>query len=251
MARDREERYPSAAEFGRALERWLITEKAGVADNDVALTLKGALGDHIDGIRQKIDAAITAIESGAAETLPSPDEEPVTVIAPSATPQGGRTLGGAALTDITEKRLVPERRNTFLLGVGFAAVAVLAFLGIGKLTNHDLTAKSAGPAATVPPTAAPSASPPAVTSATAAATAAPTLPANDASTVATAETSASAAPSVTTRGPGGRRYVVKQPVTTTVTTPVPPASTVHPGDVQPPPKKRTRVLDDENPFATE
>src|SRR6185369_2807198 len=70
MARDRDERYPSAAEFGRALERWLITEKAGVADTDVALTLKTALGDHIEGIRQKIDHAITAIETGVAESLP-------------------------------------------------------------------------------------------------------------------------------------------------------------------------------------
>ena len=255
MARDREERYPSAAEFGRALERWLITEKAGVSDSDVAVTLKGALGDHIDGIRQKIDAAITAIESGVPESLPPPDEEPVTLIAPSGTPQGGRTLGGAALTDITEKRLRPERRNSFLWGVGvaLAAGAVLAYLGLGKFTNHEPTAKSAEPAATAlpttPPTAPPAATAPSSPSAAASAT---TPPANDASTVATAEPSASTSQPATTRNYGGRRPVgVKQPVTTTVTTPVPAASTVHSGDVQPPPKKKTRVLDDENPFATE
>ena len=247
MARDRDERYPSAAEFGRALERWLITEKAGVSDSDVALALKGALGDHVEGLKKKIDAAITAIETGVAESLPPPDEEPVTLIAPSATPQGGRTLGGAALADITEKRLRPERRYSFFVGIGVAVAALLAFLGIGKLTNHDRTVKSAEPAATAPPTAPPTAPAATIPAAPSSAATTVTPPANDASTVATAEPAPSGTPTATsTRNTGFRRPITtRQPVT--VTTPIPPASTVHTGDVQPP-KKKTRVLDDENPF---
>jgi serine/threonine protein kinase len=249
MARDREERYPSAAEFGRALERWLITEKAGVADTDVAMTLKNALGDHVEGIRQKIDAAITAIETGVPESLPPPDDEPVTLIAPSGTPQGGRTLGGAALADITETRLRPERRNTLLLAAAVAVAASLALFGLGKLTTREPTAKPAEPAATALPATAPATTPPPPS---ATATAAP--PANDASAslTATAEPSASAAPTATTRTPGTHRVFTRQPATTTVTpTPIPAASAAHPGDVQTPPKRKTRVLDNENPFGAE
>jgi serine/threonine-protein kinase len=251
MARDRDERYPSAAEFGRALERWLITEKAGVADTDVALTLKSALGDHIEGIRQKIDKAITAIETGVAESLPPPDDEPVTVVGPSATPQGGRTLGGAALADITEKRLRPDRRNTLLVVLGIAAVGLLGFLAFGKLTTHELPAKSAVPVAEKPPvsTATPAATSPlagstSTASTSDAATAPPASVEPQASTNATATTSL--------RNPGGRRpTIVKQPVPTTVTTPIPAASTVHPGDVSTPPRKKPRTLDAENPFGSQ
>jgi len=249
MARDREERYPSAAEFGRALERWLITEKAGISDVDVAQALNGALGDHIDGLRQKIDSAITAIETGVADSLPPPDEEPVTLIAPSATPQGGRTLGGAALTDITEKRLRPDRRNGFLVGIGVAVAAALAFVGVGKLRNHEATVKSSEPAATAPPTAPAATTPALAPSATTPATVTPPLA--DASTLTTSEPSASAAPSTNPRAPGYRRPITRQPVTTTVTTPIPVTAPTHPGDVQPPPKKKTRVLDDENPFGAQ
>jgi len=170
------------------------------------------------------------------------------LIAPSATPQGGRTLGGAALTDITEKRLRPERRTALTVGVGVLVAALLAFLAIGKLTAHDPIAKSAeppptsAPAATLPPTAVPTATPPATTGDASTSTAPPTT---------AVEPPTSATPTATsTRTPGTRRPIgPRQPVTTTVTTPIP--SAAHTGDVTTPPKKKTRVLDNENPLATE
>jgi serine/threonine-protein kinase len=250
MARNRDERYPTAAEFGRALERWLIAEKANVTDADVAQALRGSLGEHIQGIHQKIDQAITAIERGVPESLPPPDEEPVTLIAaPSATPPGGRTLGGAALTDITERRTAPERRTALWVGVAVLVAAAAGVFGVTKFGGHNLIAKSAEPK---PPVTAPATTALPAVGTTVATVAPPATTPPDASTPpATSAASASATATSPVHGTF-RRPVVKQTATTaTAVTPTPPASASHPFDVGTPPKKKQRVLDAENPFANQ
>jgi len=245
MERDREQRYPSAAEFGRALERWLISEKATVTDADVAAALRTAMGDHIDALHKKIETAITAIETGKADSLPPPEDEPVTLIGPSATPQGGRTLGGASLPDVEAKR---ARSGLALAGLGVLAAAAAAALFVfgrpapvkpPEPVTHE---KPSATATTTPGTVGtPAGIPSSTTEPTNTATTAPSASAEP-------ETRPSAGPSA--RPSGRHPLIVKTPVTPTATaTPTNTATTtVHPVDSARPVKK-PRSLDNENPFA--
>jgi serine/threonine protein kinase len=253
MERDREARYPSAAEFGRALERWLIAEKATVTDVDIANTLRSAMGDHVDKLREKIEIAITAIESGKADSLPPPpDDEPLTLVAAaSATPQGGRTLGGASLPDIETKR----SRSGLLLVIGglAAAVAVGAVLftsrsnqpPVSKLPEPVATEKPPGPVDTA-----------ATTQAAGATVAAPVSTGDAAPDTSTAEPAGSVAP--LTLRPGNWRRNPRSPapatsaaVTTATPAPVEKAP-ANPNGARPldgQPTRKQRVLDADNPFA--
>lgn len=249
MERDREQRYPSAAEFGRALERWLMSEKATVTDVDIATALRAALGDHIEALHQKIETAITAIETGKADSLPPPEDEPVTLVGQSATPQGGRTLGGASLPDVEKKR---GRSGLAIAGLGvLAAAAAGAFFAFGR--PGPAPAKSAEPvthAAPVEPSATATTgtvgSPANVPSASA-------EPQTSATPSATATTEPEAKPSATsaTRPWTHHPTAVHTPVApTTAATPTNTGTTtVHPADSARPVKK-PRSLDNENPFSS-
>jgi serine/threonine-protein kinase len=252
MERDREARYPSAAEFGRALERWLIAEKATVTDADIATALRNAMGDHVDKLREKIETAITAIESGKADSLPPPpDDEPVTLVGAMSTPQGGRTLGGAALPDLETKR----SRSGLLLVIGglAAAVAVGAVLFTSRSNQPPLTPGPESVATNKPVDPSSTAQ-----GFTAGANVATPVPSNDAAPEAsvTAEPEASVAP-LTLRP--GRRFVrtpsptpaaSSTPSTTTTTTSAhtPSPTGARPLD-GPTPVRKQRVLDADNPFA--
>jgi serine/threonine-protein kinase len=250
MERDREQRYPSAAEFGRALERWLISEKATVTDADVAAALRGALAEHIDTLHSKIENAITAIESGKADSLPPPEDEPVTIAKGYATPQGGRTLGGASLPDVELKR---SRSGVVLGAVGAAAaLAVAAFFVFGRPAPAPVPDKPADPIARERAT-----EPPATTTATsgvaAAATATPVATSEPtvAPSAATQAAPKSSAPTGNAR-PGHRplRTPGPSPTANTTATATSGTTTVHPADTSHPTKKQ-RPLDTENPFAPE
>jgi eukaryotic-like serine/threonine-protein kinase len=249
MERDREARYPSAAEFGRALERWLIAEKATVTDADVAAALRSAMGDHVDKLREKIETAITAIESGKADSLPPPpDEEPLTLVQAMATPQGGRTLGGASLPDIETKR----SRSGLLLVIGglAAAIAVGAVLFTGR-SNEPPVSKLPDPVATSKTTE--PATPPFTAGATVATPVSTGDPAPEAGV--SAEPAASITP-LTLRPGVGRRNpraptpgptaATGAPTTTTTSTPNPTGARPLDG---PTPVRKQRVLDADNPFA--
>jgi serine/threonine-protein kinase len=249
MERDRDARYPSAAEFGRALERWLIAEKATVTDADVATALREAMGDHVDALHQKIEVAITAIESGKADSLPPPpDDEPVTLLVASATPQGGRTLGGASLPDLETKK----NRSGVLLAVGglAAAAAIAAVVFTGRTPEEPAKRPEPLPTTTPATSAAPT-----VTIGTNTPPAVPSDAAPEATT--TAEPIASVAP-ITLR-PGIRRPNVRtpNPTTTSATTTAAPVTTTAPtavNGVKPldgmPHVKKQRVLDADNPFSS-
>jgi serine/threonine-protein kinase len=245
MERDREQRYPSAAEFGRALERWLISEKATVTDADVATTLRTSLGEHIEGLHAKIEKAILAIESGKADSLPPPEEEPVTLIAPSATPQGGRTLGGASLPEVQTKR----NRSGILLAIGgvVAAAAAAMFAVIGR--PGPVPEKSAEPVAHQKPPE-PSAIAPSFAAGATVAPVASTEPAvvpTPSATDSTA-TKASAAPASTRAGTHHPTHAASTATVAPTATSTSGATTVHPAETAHPVKK-PRSLDSENPFA--
>jgi serine/threonine-protein kinase len=247
MERDREQRYPSAAEFGRALERWLIAEKATVTDADVAGALRRALGEHIDGLHTKIEKAILAIESGKADSLPPPEDEPVTLVGPSATPQGGRTLAGASLPDVEAKR----SRSGVVLAVGgvLAAAAAAVFFMSGKPASSTGPDRSADPVAHQKP---PEPNTTTTSGFTAGATVTPVastepnvVPLGTASEQPL--TKPSAAPASTR--PGNRRPITPHAAATATATAssTSGATTVHPADTSHPVKK-PRSLDNENPF---
>jgi serine/threonine protein kinase len=255
MERDREQRYPSAAEFGRALERWLIAEKATVTDADVATALRSVLGDHVQGLRDKIETAITAIESGKADSLPPPEDEPITLVGPSATPQGGRTLGGASLPDLQAKR----GRSGIALAIGLVlgAAALAGVLVVGRSGAPPV--KSAEPTALDKPTPPGVTTPPGFT--VGATTPAPATSAETGSEAPSASSEPTPSVAPITLRPGRRPgRAPAQAATSNNAAPTNPtgpssptlkenaAAAARPLD-GPHPARKPRSLDNENPFA--
>jgi serine/threonine-protein kinase len=238
MERDRENRYATAAEFNRALEGWLLTEKAMVTERDVAASLKTAVGGRLADISRAIDNAVTAVESGQRPRDTMSDEPRST--SPSG---GGKTLAGAALPESAH----PARSPKLAIGLGVAALAagVAIFFGTRGSTETP-------PSPTPTPSQAAAVAPPPV------ATPAPPepAPAPVVSTSSAPVTSAEEVRTTTTRPRGGVRapVVVRQP---TAAQPAPPPPT-QPATAAPPPpragelppvQKKIRTLDPDNPFA--
>jgi eukaryotic-like serine/threonine-protein kinase len=239
MERERDARFATAEEFGRALERFLLQEKAMVADTRVAELVKSTLADSISARTASIARAIQDIEEE--KTRPRlPSSPGVDAPPPPASPEGSSprvaavpggnpadpTLSGTSLGDFRPKR---SSRVVVLAMGGALAIG----LGVFALTRPPPAAEVApsttAPALTSPvvPDVPPSGAPPVPTSA----------PVPEAST-----TPAPPASVATTPVKPGR----KPPV---VTKPTPVVTTAKPVESAPRPGRPIRTLDADNPFA--
>jgi serine/threonine-protein kinase len=232
MERDREARFATAEELGRALERFLLAEKAMVSDARVAELVKKTLSDSIAQRSSAIAEAIREIEEektrprlpsapGTDAAAPADARSPKAA-APLATP-ADPTLSGTSLTGPQPKR---SQRVVLLAAAGALAVGV----GVFALTRPSPVSDVAPPAtapAVMPalPEAPSSATPAAVT----------TTPIPEAS--ATPVASASVAPPVRTY----RKPAVPSKAPPVVTTAKPPEPAQRPG-------RPVRTLDVDNPF---
>jgi eukaryotic-like serine/threonine-protein kinase len=237
MERDRDNRYETAAEFNRALEGWLLTEKAVVTERDVANLLKTAVGGRLADVTRAIESALTDIESGH-RPRDSMSGEPVSNTSPSG---GSKTLAGAALPESAH----PQRPPRLAIAVGGLAIAA----GVAIfLSTREETATPPGPSPTASQPAAAIAPPPE-----------PIKPPEPKS----AEPVTSAAPvpsadvaTTSTRPRGRPTWPARQPTqpaaptTPAAPTPPTPATTPTPraGEL-PPVVKKVRTLDPDNPFA--
>jgi eukaryotic-like serine/threonine-protein kinase len=233
MARERDERFATAEEFGRALERFLLSEKAMVSDARVAELVKATLADSISRRSTAIADAIRAIEDektrptlGSSPSIESPAPPAPEVMSPPAIGPSGPTLSGTSLAGLR-----PSRSSRVVVLAAGAALAVGA--GVFALTRPSPTPGAASvtpvPAVTAPPTTpdgTPSAAPPTTASA----------PVPDA----TAPPHASATTVATT---GKRPPFVRKPP------PPPAASAPKPVETAKPPGRPIRTLDADNPFA--
>jgi serine/threonine-protein kinase len=232
MARDREARFATAEELGRALERFLLTEKAMVSDTRVADLVKKTLAEAIAGRSAAVAGAIQAIEDekarprlpSAAEGVPAPTDEisPKVAAAPA-----DPTLSGTSLTGYQPKR----SQRVVLLAVGGALALGAAVFALTRPPSTPDVPKAATLPAVPPPVTPESPSavvPPADTSAPPSGSAA--APVAPASVVAPVKT--------------GR----KPPVG--VKPPPPVLTTAKPVETAPKPGRPIRTLDEDNPFAT-
>jgi eukaryotic-like serine/threonine-protein kinase len=235
MARDREARFATAEELGRALERFLLTEKAMVSDSRVADLVRKTLADAIARRSSAIAEAIQTIEDEKTRTrLGSSDEvdpgEPLTEVrAPKATapvvPNAtDPTLSGTSLTGPQPKR----SQRVLLVAVGGA----LAFgAAVFALTRPPATSE-VPPAPTVPAVAPPAPPEP------------PRPVAPDDTREPPPQPSAVTAPSATVTAPV--RTWRKPPV---AVKPPPAVTSAKPVESTPRPGRPVRTLDEDNPFA--
>jgi eukaryotic-like serine/threonine-protein kinase len=230
MERDRENRYATAAEFNRALEGWLLTEKAMVTEREIAAALKTAVGGRLAEVARAIENAVTAIESGQRPRDTMTNET-------SASPSGGKTLAGAALPE----GALPARSPKLAIAIGGIAIAAGAAIYFGTRSPAE------------PP---PSPSP--TPSQAAAITPPPEAP-KSAEQPARPIESASATPAATLELPSATVRPVRRPVAPVRPSGPQPAPVVNPeptptpqptraGEL-PPVVKKVRTLDADNPFA--
>jgi serine/threonine-protein kinase len=142
LERDADLRYQSTEEMGRALQMWLATERAMVADTDIANLVSSALGERVAARARSVEAALVAIDSPE-ETLPEPP--------PAA---GAETLSGSAASTLSGNQLPrPPRKAlwTALAGsaVALSVVAALASRG-GQTPTAPPPTASVSPAITEP-----------------------------------------------------------------------------------------------------
>lgn len=242
MERDRDARYATAEELGRALEKFLVAEKAMVSDTRVADLVKKTLAESIASRSNAISEAIQAIEDEKTRvrqpSVPGVEGSVATAMPSAAKPApapasvADPTLSGTSLTGQLPKR---SQRVVMLALGGAVAVGVAAF----ALTRPSPAPEAPPSPAIAPPTVSappltpeppPSVTPPVEASA----------PVPPASASAPAPPVSAAAPVKTPRRPP---VVVKPPP--------PPVVTAQPKPVEsaPKPGRPVRTLDEDNPFA--
>lgn len=142
LERDADLRYQSTEEMGRALQMWLATERAMVADSDIADLVSSALGERVAERARAVEAALTAIDSPE-QPAPEPPR-----------PAGAETLSGSAASTLPGNQLQRAPRKamwTALAGgaVALSVVAALASRGTPTPTPTSPTA-SVSPAISEP-----------------------------------------------------------------------------------------------------
>jgi serine/threonine protein kinase len=229
MARDREDRFATAEEFGRALEKFLLTEKAMVADTRVAELVKKTLADSIVRRSNQIAEAIQSIEDE--KTRPRPSASPDAASLPSRSPPKAiatPTVTDPTLSGTSLSGQLPRRKSRALaLGAGGALALGAAVFALTRPPSA--------------PDVAPSTTAPAVTS-----TVAPEPPrsAPIETSAPVTVTSATPEPSASVVGkvkPGRKPPVVAKPPASAV-------STAKPVESAPKPGRPVRTLDEDNPF---
>ena len=237
MERDRDNRYATAAEFNRALEGWLLSEKAVVTERDVANALKVAVGKRLSDLSRAIENAVVAIESGQ---RPRDSLGGETAMSASGS---GRTLGGSALPESVQASRSPK----LAIALGGFAIAAGAAVYFGTRSQPGavvsppptISSQSAAIAAPLPEHSKPTEAPP-IESASATPAASVEIP----------SATPAATPRVRPRGGGPVRQAPATPQPATgPTTPAQPATAPpRPGEM-PPVVKKIRTLDADNPFA--
>jgi serine/threonine protein kinase len=239
MARDREARFATAEELGRALERFLLTEKAMVSDARIADLVKKTLSDSIarrssaiaeaiqfvedERTRVRVQAAAGADAAAAEASSPKPPGPPPPVPVDP-------TLSGTSLTGLRPKR----SQRVVLVAAGSALALGAAVFALTR-----------------PPTV-----PEVPTAGTVVAPAPPSVPEPPPSAKSVDNDTPPPAPSATPQPPGSVVAPVKPPrkppVVTkppSVTKPPVVVTTTKPVESAPRPGKPIRTLDEDNPFA--
>jgi serine/threonine protein kinase len=239
MERDRDARYQTSEELSRALDGWLMTEKAMVSDGSIAAVLKTALGERLSKRQQKIEAAIHAIDTGARAPQDSLVEVVSTSESGSVMPQGPKTLAGAALPEASQAKRSPK----VLIGVAAAA----ALLGLAFLLTRNPATPAGGPSAGATATGLTNPEPPKPT----AMVPTPSAPAEltpAATTAPTPSVGVSATTSARLNTPRVRPAALPKPPVTSATTTAPTSPPPKSGELPPVIRKPPRTLDAENPF---
>lgn len=154
LERDADARYQTAEEMGRALQMWLASEMAMVADSDMAELVRTALGERIAERARAVESALTAIEAPASEP-PPPEQKPAV-----------ETLSGSAASTLPGNQLPRPRKALWAGLAGTAAVLsfVAAFAGRSNPpVANPIASATPGPqpasAASAPPIVAPAKAP--------------------------------------------------------------------------------------------
>ena len=239
MERDRDARYQTSEELSRALDGWLMSEKAMVSDGSVAAVLKTALGERLAKRQGKIDAAIHAIDTGARAPQDSMVEPNSTTESGSLMPQAAKTLAGAALPEASQAK----RSSKVLIGVAAAG----ALLGLAFLLTRG-PAPAGGPTAGATSNTLTTAEPPRPTAVpTPSVPVAELTPATTTTPAPSTEPSTSASARLNT--PRVRPTAMPKPTVTTATTTTPTPTAPRAGELPPVIRRPPRTLDADNPFA--
>ncbi len=239
MSREREERFATAEELGRALERFLLLEKKIVSDGQISELVRRTLSEPIARRTSNIASAAEAIDNpmadpldGASPLLTTKDTDVTDPVIRTAASAIQPTLSGATLPGPTARRAP----RALFIGIG-AALAVA--LGALALVRREPRTEPGEPASAAQTTAASS---PAQTSVEPAPVA-PLSPVASVAPVAAPSASATLAPSPSATARKPRAPVVHRtaaPPTPASSKPTAPTPTTRP----------VRSLDPENPFST-